>query len=148
MRAPIRIILCTISLFITFSAMAQPPKSYQKFIKKKEKEEKSDSDLIQNQVNSAKQLKKFDDKLAKLDKEKKDAEASGDQVEVDKIDRKIRSVKGEKYYVRDKIEANIIKNYQKMQDKQVQKRMKKNKKKSDRINSNKREPFFVRIFRR
>lgn len=148
MRASIRIILCSIYLFITFLAWAQPPKSYQKFIKKKEKEQKSDEDLIQNQVNSAKKLKKFNDKLATLDKKKKDAEASGDQVAIDKIDQKIRSVKGEKHFVRDKIEARIIKKYRKMQDKQVQKRMKKNKKKSNRINSNKREPFFIRMFRK
>jgi len=148
MRDSIRIILCSAYLFASILTLAQPPKNYQKFIKKKEKEEQSGDDLIKNQENSAKELKKLDDKLAKLDKERKDAEASGDQVEIDNIDQKIRTVKGQKHFVRDKIEAKIIKDYQKMQDKQVQKRMKKNKKKSNRINSNKREPFFKRLFRK
>ncbi|HIA35153.1 MAG TPA: hypothetical protein EYN89_00080 [Flavobacteriales bacterium] len=148
MRASIRIILFAIYLFTTFQIAAQPPKSYQKFIKKKEKEQKGSDDLLQNQENSAKELKKFDDKLTALDKKKKDAEASGDQVEIDKIDQKIRSVKGEKSFVQNKIEAKMVKKYHKMQDKEVRKRMKKSKKKSSRINSNKREPFFTRMFRK
>ena len=148
MRASIRIILFAIYLFTTFQIAAQPPKSYQKFIKKKEKEQKGSDDLLQNQENSAKELKKFNDKLTALDKKKKDAEASGDQVEIDKIDQKIRSVKGEKSFVQNKIEAKMVKKYHEMQDKEVRKRMKKSKKKSSRINSNKREPFFTRMFRK
>ncbi len=148
MRASIRIVFFTICLFTTFQNFAQPPKSYQKFIKKKEKEQKGSDDLLQNQENSAKELKKFDDKLTALDKKKKDAEASGDQVEIDKIDQKISSVKGEKSFVQNKIETKIVKKYHKMQEKEVRKRMKKSKKKSSRVNNNKREPFFIRIFRK
>ena len=114
-------------------------------MKQKEKEDAKGDDFIQKQVESAKGLKKFKDKLAKLDKDKQDAQASGDQVLVDKIDLKIRQVKSQLFFAKDKIEKKIIKKYRKIQEKEVQKRMKKSKKKANRVNENKPEPLFKRL---
>ncbi|MBL4577648.1 MAG: hypothetical protein JKX74_04195 [Flavobacteriales bacterium] len=127
---------------------AQPSKSYKKQMKQKAKADKPAEDMIANQVESAKVLKKFKDKLTKLDQERGDAEASGDPVAVDKVELKIRLVKGEMFRVRDKIEKKMIKHYQKINDKQTRKRMKKNKKKSGRLNAGKKPSLWKRLFKK
>jgi len=98
-------------------------------------------------LSASKVLKKFKDKLAELDKERKDAEASGDATEVEKVELKIRLVKGDMFYARDKIEKKMIKDYQKINDKQTRKRMKKNKKKSGRVNAGKKPSIWRRLFK-
>ena len=117
-------------------------------MKQKAKAGKPGEDMIANQVESAKVLKKFKDKLTKLDQDRGDAEASGDPVAVDKVERKIRLVKGEMFRARDKIEKKMIKDYQKINDKQTRKRMKKNKKKSSRLNAGKKPSLWKRLFKK
>ncbi|MFH1320673.1 MAG: hypothetical protein ABII90_08475 [Bacteroidota bacterium] len=133
-------------LFIPVVLFSQPPKSYQKQFKKQEKAENKEEKSIKEQEKSGKKLLKFKQKLAGLDKQKKDAEASGDQVKIDKINKKIRQVKGKMGIKQDKIEKKIVKKYQEIQAKEVQKRMKKSKKKANRINENKRRFFLIRWF--
>ena len=146
MRNQILICLFIIATGYNFSN-AQPSKSYKKQMKQKAKAGQPAEDMINKQVASAKVLKKFKDKLTSLDKERGDAEASGDPVEVAKVERKIRLVKGEMYRERDKIEKKMIKDYQKINDKQTRKRMKKNKKKSTRLNAGKKDPWLKRLFK-
>ena len=130
----------------SINLIAQPSKSYKKQQKVKEKSAKHAESFAAEQEQSAEKLKKYKKKLGGLDREKQDAQASGDIAEMDKVDLKIRETKGEMRNEKDKIEDDIVKGYNKMQDKEVRKRMKKNKKKSKRINGNKRKPFFKRIF--
>ena len=126
---------------------SKPPKSYRKQMKQRAKSGQSSDDLIKKQMASSKALKKFKDKLAALGKDKLDAEASNDPVGVDKIELKIRMVKGDMFRARDKIEKKMIKDYQKINDKQTRKRMKKNKKKSGRLNAGKKPSLWQRIFK-
>ena len=128
------------------SSTAQPSKSYKKQAKAKEKSAKNAESFAAEQEQSAEKLKKYKKKLGGLDREKQDAQASGDISEMDKVELKIRETKGEMRNEKGKIEDDIVKGYNKMQEKEVRKRMKKNKKKSKRVNSNKRTPFFKRIF--
>jgi len=51
------------------------------------------------------------------------------------------------FRTRDKIEKKMIKDYQKINDKQTRKRMKKNKKKSTRINAGKKPSLWQRLFK-
>ena len=124
-----------------------PPKSYKKQLKRKAKEGQSSDDLMKDALAASKVLKKFKDKLAKLGKDKQDAEADGDPVKIGKIDHETRVVKGEMFRARDKIEKKMIKNYQKINDKQTRKRMKKNKKKSGRLNAGKKPSLWKRLFK-
>jgi hypothetical protein len=133
-------------LIVCHNGWAQPSKSYKKQMKAKDKAQGKATDFDNLQKESAGKLLKYDKKLTALDKELKDAQASGNLEDVDKVDTKIREVKGKKHFEKDKIENKIAKEYQKSQDKEVRKRMKKNRKKSNRINDNKREPFFKRLF--
>lgn len=128
------------------SAVSQPSKSYKKEAKAKEKSAKNADSFESAQKESAEKLKKHKQKIGSLDRQKQDAQASGDLAEMDKIDLKIREAKGEMRFEKDKIEDDIVKGYNKMQEKEVRKRMKKNKKKSKRVNGNKRTPFLKRIF--
>ncbi len=116
-------------------------------MKQKAKAGASSEDLMADAMKASKVLKKFKDKLAVLGKEYQDAEASGDPEAVAKIEMKQRSVKGEMFRARDKIEKKMIKNYQKINDKQTRKRMKKNKKKSGRTNAGKKPSIWKRLFK-
>ena len=141
-----------IFLLLTFSvldhsAYAQPPKSYKKQMKQKAKEGQNADDLMKTELAASKVLKKFKAKLGALGKEKQDAEASGDPVKVVKIEQETRMVKGEMFRARDKIEKKMIKDYQKINDKQTRKRMKKNKKKSNRLNAGKKPSLWQRLFK-
>ena len=133
-------------LIITLDVVAQPSKSYKKQMKAKEKAQGKAIDFDDLQKEGAGKLKKYDTKLTSLDKELKDTQASGSLEEYDKVNAKIREVKGKKHYEQDKLEKKIAKEYQKSQDKEVRKRMKKNRKKSNQINDNKRGSFFKRLF--
>lgn len=128
------------------SSTSQPSKSYKKQAKAKEKSAKNAESFADEQEQSAEKLKKYKKKLGGLDREKQDAQASGDISEMDKVELKIRETKGEMRNEKGKIEDDIVKGYNKMQEKEVRKRMKKNKKKSKRVNSNKRTPLLKRIF--
>ena len=145
MRVFISLFICCM-LLGSLNCIAQPSKSYKKQMKTKEKSAKHAESFAAEQEQSAEKLKKYKKKLGGLDREKQDAQASGDIAEMDKVELKIRETKGEMRNEKDKIEDDIVKGYNKMQEKEVRKRMKKNKKKSKRINSNKRTPFFKRIF--
>ena len=138
-------LFCSLLIVCQFG-WSQPSKSYKKQMKAKEKAQGKAKDFDNLQKESADKLVKYDKKLTALDKELKDAQASGNLEDVDKVDAKIREVKGKKHFEKDKIEKKIAKEYQKSQDKEVRKRMKKNRKKSNRINDNKRTPFFKRVF--
>lgn len=142
--------LLTIVFFLLFSAAYQPsfaqaPKSYKKQMKKKAKAGESSEDLMKSAMAGSKVLKKYKDKIAALGKDKQDAEASSDPVLVDKIEQKIRYLKGDMYRVRDKMEKKMIKDYQKINDKQTRKRMKKNKKKSGKLNAGKKPSLWQRL---
>jgi len=100
---------------------------------------------MEKAMDASKIMKKFKDKLKALDKDIKDAEASGDAAEVEKIEFKIRLVKGDMFRARDKIEKKMIKDYQKINDKETRKRMKKNKKKSGRVNAGKKPSLWQRL---
>jgi len=141
-----------IFLLLTFSVLdhsanAQPPKSYKKQMKQKAKEGQNADDLMKTELAASRVLKKYKDKLAALGKEKQDAEASGDPVKVTKVEQETRMVKGEMFRARDKIEKKMIKDYQKINDKQTRKRMKKNKKKSNRLNAGKKPSLWQRLFK-
>ena len=141
--------LIWISLFFLASGYlslhAQPPKSYKKQMKQKAKSGQSSDDLMEKAMDASKIMKKFKDKLKALDKDIKDAEASSDAAEVEKIEFKIRLVKGDMFRARDKIEKKMIKDYQKINDKETRKRMKKNKKKSGRVNAGKKPSLWQRL---
>ena len=128
------------------STNAQPPKSYKKQMKQKAKEGQNADELMKTELAASKVLKKYKDKLAALGKEKQDAEASGDPVKVGKVEQETRMVKGEMFRAREKIERKMIKDYQKINDKQTRKRMKKNKKKSGRLNAGKKPSLWQRLF--
>lgn len=115
-------------------------------MKQKAKAGESSEDLMKNAMAGSKVLKKYKDKIAALGKDKLDAEASSDPVLVEKIEQKIRYVKGDMFRARDKLEKKMIKDYQKINDKQTRKRMKKNKKKSGRLNAGKKPSLWQRIF--
>lgn len=127
---------------------AQPSKSYKRDQKTRNKQKAGGESFANDQSEASLVLKKFKEELAALDKKRLDAEASGDMEELAKVQQQIRRVKGQLWYAKDKIEQDIIKEYNKIQQKHVRKRMKKNAKKSKRINQNKREPFFKRLFRK
>ena len=150
-------LLIFLSIFIFLSGSHQafgqmkkskPPKSYRKQMKQKAKSGASSEDLMKDAEANSKILKKYKDKLTSLGKEQKDAEASGDPVLVEKIEQKIRYIKGDMFRARDKMEKKMIKDYQKINDKQTRKRMKKNKKKSGRLNAGKKPSLWQRIFKK
>ncbi|MBL4754365.1 MAG: hypothetical protein JKY52_12325 [Flavobacteriales bacterium] len=114
-------------------------------MKQKAKSGQSSDDLMEKAMDASKIMKKFKDKLKALDKDIKDAEASGDAAEVEKTEFKIRLVKGDMFRARDKIEKKMIKDYQKINDKETRKRMKKNKKKSGRVNAGKKPSLWQRL---
>jgi hypothetical protein len=116
-------------------------------MKQKAKEGQNADDLMKTELAASRVLKKYKAKLAALGKEKQDAEASGDPVKVAQIEQETRTVKGELFRARDKIEKKMIKDYQKINDKQTRKRMKKNKKKSTRINAGKKPSLWQRLFK-
>jgi len=127
---------------------SQPSKSYKKDQKARDKT-RAGSENFANDVEASSQvLKKYKQQLTLLDQERLDAEASGDMEQLAKVEQKIRRVKGEMRFAKDKIEQDIIKEYNKIQEKHVRKRMKKSKKKSNRVNENKKEPFFKRLFKK
>lgn len=145
-------ILIIISIYL-FSvgynySYAQPSKSYKKQMKQKAKAGQSSEDLMKNAMAGSKILKKYKDKIAALKKNKQDAEASSDPVLVDKIEQKIRYLKGDMFRARDKMEKKMIKDYQKINDKQTRKRMKNNKKKSNKLNAGKKPSLWQRLFKR
>lgn len=109
------------------------------------KEEKGEAQSNENDLRKIKQLKK---KAANLDKALKDADASHDDEGALKLQKKLDYVKGEINYQKDKLQQKIVKNHQKIQAKETRKRMKQNAKKAKRINDNRREPFYVRWYRK
>lgn len=115
-------------------------------MKQKAKEGQNADELMKTELAASKVLKKYKDKLSALGKEKQDAEASGDPVKVSKVEQETRMVKGEMFRAREKIEKKMIKDYQKINDKQTRKRMKKNKKKSGRLNAGKKPSLWQRLF--
>ncbi len=137
-----------LSLLAPVYATAQPSKSYKKDEKARKKSRAGSESFANDQEAASAVLKHYKQELTALDQERLDAEASGDMEKLAKIEQKIRQVKGEMCFTKQKIEEDIIKEYNKIQEKHVRKRMKKSKKKSKRINENKREPFFKRLFRK
>jgi hypothetical protein len=133
-------------VFCSHSTNAQPPKSYKKQMKQKAKEGQNADELMKTELAASKVLKKYKDKLAALGKEKQDAEASGDPVKVSKVAQETRMVKGDMFRAREKIEKKMIKDYQKINDKQTRKRMNKNKKRSSRLNAGKKPSLWQRLF--
>ena len=116
-------------------------------MKQKAKNGTSSEDLMKDAEANSKVLKKYKDKITALGKDQKDAEASGDPVLVEKIEQKLRYLKGDMFRARDKMEKKMIKDYQKINDKQTRKRMKKNKKKSGRLNAGKKPSLWQRLFK-
>jgi len=138
-------LLFALAIIIPVESLAQPSKSYKKQQKVRDKADKSSTDFVEKQKGNAEVLKKFQDQLTALDKAKLDARASGDMDKVEKIETKIRQVKGQMFISKDKIEQDIIKEYSKKQEKEVRKRMKRSKKKANRVNKNKKNPFLAKF---
>ncbi|HHZ63904.1 MAG TPA: hypothetical protein EYN38_03220 [Flavobacteriales bacterium] len=141
-------ILLLLSILVPIHVSSQPSKSYKKDQKTRDKSRAGSESFANDQEAAAAVLKHYKQELTALDQERLDAEASGDIEKLAKVEQKIRQVKGQMRFTKNKIEEDIVKEYNKIQEKHVRKRMKKNKKKSKRINENKREPFFKRIFKK
>ena len=124
----------------------QPSAAYKKQVKQQKKAGKK-AGKVKGNKRSAEKIKKYKQQITKLEKQEMDARASRDQDKADKTKRSIGRLKAKMGIEKDKLTKKIIKKYQKIQTKEVRKRMKKSKRKANRINENKREFFLTRWFR-